>query len=94
MNPEFVDRISEGYAQTVVKIFQKLQQIQQVGLLLRNMIRNFSNSEIAYDHLAKAFLPFIYDILKFKVYEKMPLSAHVKLDKTTEEDYLSVRLFL
>lgn len=71
-------------------MFQKLTQSQQIGSLLKEIIKTFSQSEKAYNHLAKAFLPYIVEVMKFKVYSGLPLSAHVKLGKTSEEDFLSV----
>jgi len=75
-------------------MFQDLRQSHQVVGLLKDIIRTFSTSEKAYHQLAKAFLPYIVDILKFKIYGGLPLSAHVKLGKATEEEFLSVKYFL
>jgi len=71
-------------------MFQDLRQSHQVVGLIKDIIKTFSASEKAYHLLAKVFLPYILDVLKFKLYAGLPLSAHVKLGKVSEEDFLSV----
>lgn len=89
INPQFIDKITQKLAPGIIKMFQDLRQSHQVVGLLKDIIRTFSTSEKAYHLLAKAFLPYIVDILRFKIHEGLPLSAHVKLGKATEEEFLS-----
>lgn len=89
INPEFIDQITGKLAPKIVKMFQKLIQSNQIGNLLKDIIRTFSRSEKAYNQLASAFLPYIYEILKFKTQTGLSLNAHVKLGKMSEEDFFA-----
>jgi len=99
INPGHIDKITERLAPKIIQMYRDLRQSHQIGVMIKDIIKTFAASEKAYHSLAKVFLPYILDVLKFKLYAGLPLSAHVKLGKVSEEDFLSslfelLRLFV
>lgn len=61
------------------------------GGILKDLVKLFCSQKESYLAVAKAFLPYINEILEFKVTQKADLTTHLNLNGSTEEDFLGVK---
>ncbi len=60
------------------------------GGVLKDIIRRFCAQQESFDITAGVLMPYIMEILEFKVTTGQSLNSHLNLGKSTEDQFLSV----
>lgn len=60
------------------------------GGVIKDLVRQFSAQQESFNVTAKVFMPYIMEVLEFKVTTGSPLVAHLNI-RSSEEDFLGVR---
>jgi hypothetical protein len=99
MNPDFISGLAVELSSKMVEMYQMLHRDALNGGILKDLVRLFCSQKDSYLAVAKAFLPYITEILEYKVANKVDLSTHLNLNGSTEEDFLAalfdiIRLFV
>jgi len=64
------------------------------GQVITDLIRQFCTQQESFNTTTEVLMPYILEILEFKVTTGQPLGAHLNLGKSTEEHFLSVSSLL
>jgi hypothetical protein len=92
LNPEFIGGLAVELSAKMVEMYQMLHRDALNGGILKDLVKLFCSQKDSYLAVSKAFIPYITEILEYKVNNKTDLSTHLNLNGSTEEDFLAVRL--
>jgi len=89
VNNNHIPKLTEMLCGKIVQLFQMVHNDVLNGGLLKDIIKYFSEHQDGYSQLIQVFLPYIAEILEFKLNGGL-LEKHLDLGASTEDYFLSV----
>jgi len=89
INADHIPKHSELLCGKIVQMFQMVHNDPLNGGLIGDIIKHYSTNPQGYLQLAQVFLPYIAEILQFKL-SGNALTGHLDLGTSTEDRFLSV----
>jgi len=98
INNHHIPKHSELICTKIVQMFQMVHNDPLNGELIKDIIKYYSTNPDGYTQLIQVFLPYIAEILQFKL-DGNSISSHLDLGTSTEDAFLSsifdiIRLFV